>query len=538
MTCFNPVPLYHNPAFAGLVFAGSQGDGYGIQLRWLKAFSRDTSFNVAYNVYYSTVRDDVFTEGVKFVITNSTQTTATVKDLIPGKVYYFAVRATLYDPNLLSINDLPSTPNESTFKIYSEGALTSNITDEDLEIPITDIDTFPPFGVVQIGAELISYNSLNFISNTLMVATRGLYGTEPRLHTTDGYDGYRTYDNPLVRIFTGWEEINTAVILEENKFDYPKMPWTSADGYKEKTEDLLNSDLSAHEEDKESFPAFDFSSYRRTDPADLLAGHCVGSYFGGEYYCADGYNGIGFKTRGIAVDEINNQREEVLLSLTGVPCVLLRRKWTGKTCRCVTSSREQPEYNCPLCFGSGFITGYEQYYNPRRSDGRIIVRFDPTAEMLEPQESGLENVYKPNCWTLTVPVINSYDILIRFNKDGIEEFRYRVLNVTRNATFLENLGAQKMSVARIRKTDRVYQIPSFRNTATMPEKIQTSISSVSGSIPPHSHTITINENILSITQINQLTEYSQGHNHIVRAGEIIDTNPEGESLGHTHQIIL
>src|SRR5690606_36476716 len=111
---------------------------------------------------------------------------------------------------------------------------------------------------------------------------RGLYGTEPRLHTTDGYDGVRYYDNPFVRYFIGFEDGNTAIVLEENKFDYPNYPRTNADGYRQKV-DNVTTNLTSTEADNIDFPSYDYTGWHRNDPVDLLAGKCLGTYIGGEY---------------------------------------------------------------------------------------------------------------------------------------------------------------------------------------------------------------------------------------------------------------
>jgi len=364
-------------------------------------------------------------------------------------------------------------------------------------------------------------------------SNRGFYGTDPRLHTIDGYDGYRTYDNPFVRFFSGFDDLNIGVQLEENKFDYPNYARTDADGYRVR-KDILTTDLSSTDADQEGFPAFDFAGWYRNDPRDILDGKCVGSYFGGEYNCADGYGGIGRRVRGYSVDDVNNMREKVLLQNTGEPVVLVRRLWKGITCSCVNSSRETPEYRCACCFGTGLVTGYEQFYNPRRSDGRILVRFDPAVENFTRNEPGLENEYKPNSWTLSIPSIKDGDFLIRFNKDGTEEFRYEVLDVTRNKIVENNYGRQQLSLTRVRKTDPIYMWRSIRDTSTMPQELMTTLGMVPGpgGIPPHTHTIVINENIVSLVQINQTTSVDQDHNHPIENGVVIPV------LGHQHLIIL
>lgn len=534
MSCFNPRPRYPNPPFKGIAYANSQGDGYTVELRWFKAVSSDSDFVVAYNVYYSTIREDVFSEGVKFVVTDPDQINGKLVGFTPGDVVYFAVRGTLHDPVLTSLNTLPETSDGC--KLYPEGILLSSITDTDLVIPVSDIETFPAFGLIQIGVELIAYQNVDIPNSSLVLdgyARRGLFGTEPRLHDPDGYDGIKTHDNPLVRIFHGFEDDNTSVILEEIKFSEPHFARTNLDGYRNQT-DKVTTDLSSSEADQIDFPGFDFSGFRRTDPVALLRGDCVGSYYGGEHNCADGYGGVGQQIRGLGIEDFNNQREEVLLSLTGEPMVLVRRLWEGITCNCVSSSRETPEHRCPTCFGTGFVTGYQQFYNQRRSDGRILVHFDPAPEDLVPMEPGLESDYKPNAWTLSTPIIKDRDFLIRFNKDGTEEFRYEVLNVTRNKILLNNVGGQRFAMHRVRKTDPIYMWRAFRNTATMPQTITTDIGMVPGpgGIPPHIHEVVINENTLSLVQINQTTDVAQGHNHPIINGVVT------EVLGHSHNLVL
>lgn len=532
MSC-DPQPLYPNPQFRGIAYANSRGDGYSVEISWFKAVPSSQQYVVVYNIYYSTIRENVFTEGVKFVVTDSTKQNGLLVGFTPGDVYYFAVRGSLQDPALTTLSQLPTVDG---CQIYPEGMLLSDITDTDIIIPVSDVDTFPATGVIQIGAELISYQNIDIGGGNLVlssVAGRGILGTEARLHTTDGYDGVRTYDDPLVRHFKGFDDGSLSVITEEVKFEYPNYPRTNADGYRMKT-DIVTSDLSSSEEDQTDFPAYDYAGWHRTDPVAMLNGSCIGSYYGGERFCADGYDGVGMQVRGLPIEDFNNQRQEVMLSVTGETCVLVRRLREGITCSCVMNHRETPEHRCFLCFGTGFETGYQQYYNPRRSDGRILVHFDPAVEDLIPMDSGIESDYKPTSWTQSIPIIKDRDFIIRFNKDDSEEFRYEVLNVTRNKILLNNIGAQKFALHRIRKTDPIYQWKSFRNTATMPQTITTDIGSVPGpgGIVPHIHNIVINEGIVSLVQLNQTTSVAQGHNHEVRNGVI------QEAVGHTHNIVL
>jgi len=528
--CFPPRPVYANPPLRGIDLAASIGDGDHIKLRWFRAYSPDPAYQVVNNIYYSTRYEDVFAEGVKYVVIDPLELKIIFGDFRPGDTFYFGVKSALHQISLNDINGLPLSIEGCRF--YPEEPLVSTISATALVVPILDVTDFPPYGVLQIGAELMSYENKNAVDNTLLIGERGLYGTFPREHTPDGYDGYRFYDNPLVRFFIGWQDDNIGLDLSTSTFIYPHQIWTPSDGYAKVTQDLVTTPLGAVEVEEEGFKPFDYSGYRRTDFIKMLNGECVASYYGGDIYCDDGY-GKCVRVRGLPINEFNSQREELLLSLTGEPVVLVRRMWTGIRCDCVGIDRETPEYRCPNCYGGGFVTSYNQYYNPRRSDRRIMMRFEPAVDDLIPIESGLELDYKPNSWTLIVPTLKERDFVIRFNVDGTEEFRYMIMNVTRNKILLNHYGAQKMALARIRKTDPIYQWNALPDAQNFPENLITSIGFVPGpeGIPPHTHRWVKSER-MEDDCLNQTTSISQDHNHPIRGNEVVPV------LGHTHRLIF
>lgn len=360
---------------------------------------------------------------------------------------------------------------------------------------------------------------------------RGYNFTNARPHTVSGFDGYFTWD-PTIRLFTIGEDNRwDRIFVSQARFEYPNYPYTTADGYHQVLKDTLSTDLSASDAANVDFPMYDYAGYHRTDPVQLLNGTCVGSYIGGEMGCIDKYGNYNI-LRGFSLQDQNNQREEVLLSVTGRDAVLIQRVKTGITCACYLPSSEYPDDRCPKCYGTKFVFGYQQYFNPRSSDGRIKVRPGPTAENLKMHEAGLESEFPLDLWTLAVPSIYTRDIIVLFDVNGVnEEFRYEVGDVIRNETILGMEGGQHLKTFRIRKYDPAYQIRIFRDTSDFPAKLNTSISFVPG-IPPHTHEIVINEGIISVSQINQTTAVSQGHNHPIVNGQVM------EALGHTHIIIL
>ena len=208
--------------------------------------------------------------------------------------------------------------------------------------------------------------------------------------------------------------------------------------------------------------------------------------------------------------------------------------WSGKQSRHTSSTRENTTYRGIDTYGTSLVTGYEQYFNPRESDGKILVRFGPTKEDLKREEAGVENSYIANCWTLVTPTITDGDFIIRFNQDGTEEWRYEIVEVDRNRTMLFESGAQKFTAIRVRKTDPIYQVRSIRDTGTLPSEVLTSIGMVigPGGIPAHMHRCVVSEKTTSVHQINQITSIDQGHNHFVTNGVV------GTILNHTHKILL
>lgn len=538
MPCNLPYPTYNPLTQRGIKLVNSNGDGYSIDLSWYKAYPTTSAYSVAYNIYYSSNQDTLLSEGPKFISLDNTTMATTLLDFIPGELYYFLVRATEFDynvdPNLLSPSD---NQWDGYLRIYPETILLADITDDDMLIPIADIDIFPSYGVIQVGYELISYGGKDIPYSNLVALERGFAGTNARLHTTDGYDGYN-YLDPIIKFWKGYEENNTFIIQEENTFNPNNEVYTLADGYKHYDRvGQLTSDIGTEESERIDFPRYDFVGWHRTNPADILKGKCLDSYIGGEYNCADGYNGISTQVRGIPVIDIIDQRQEVLLDQTGSRCVLLRRVWNGIVDNAYEPNMEYPDHRSPYAFGTQMKTGYEQYMNPRRSDRNILVRFEPTSEDLKMEDNGLQMQTVFNCWTLSTPLVRDRDVIIRLNTDGSEEFRYEILDVSRGNTYYGHTGVQKFRAQRIVKTDPVYQWRAAYDLGLYPTEITTTVGLIRGpggvSIP-HTHKVTINENG-SLVLYPQTTGYSdvQRHNHPINPNGVIQ-----EILGHRHDIII
>lgn len=520
---------FYSSVNVGTRLLSSLGDGYTINVSWYQAGHENINNKIAYHIYYSTIKEKVFEEGVKYISIDG-YLQANLINLVPGQMYFIAVRPVEYNSNMFDLSQLPIAYDN--LRIYPSSILRNDISSTVLLIPLLDVSDFLPNGFIRIGGELINYSSADLLNNNLIVPSFGRgYGNNTAFsHTISGFDGYNMW-NSLVTMFVVGESLDFDRIYScQSRFEYPNYTYTLADGYHQVLKDILSTDLDQVDAENVVFPPYDYSGYHRTDPVQIVNGTCIGSYIGGEQGCIDA-NGNYHILRGFSLQDQNTQRQELALSVTGKAAVLIRRVQTGITCSCYLASSEHPDDRCPKCYGTKFIFGYEQYFNPRRSDGKIMVRAGATEENLKRYEAGMESEYPLDLWALNVPTIKTRDIIVMFDQYGNEEFRYEVAGVTRNNTVLHLNGGQHFKGIRIRKTDPAYQIRIFRDTSEFPSKLNTSISFVPG-IPPHTHEIVINQSIISVAQINQTTAVSKGHNHPVINGVIM------EVLGHTHQILL
>jgi len=206
MSC-NPVTFRSfDRALRGLRTATSHGDGYTMSIEWYKSYITPYNWDMVYNIYWSTEQSDVYTDGVKFIADAQTFDAEFFGAFRPGQVYHFGVKASGHEPGTLDIDLLPEVDG---LKMYPEGVLVEDISDTDLMIPVDDASVFPPTGIILIGAEIMGYSSLDLVDNLLVLSDvnqRGLYGYEARLHTTDGYDGVRYYEDPFVKLWKGFED--------------------------------------------------------------------------------------------------------------------------------------------------------------------------------------------------------------------------------------------------------------------------------------------------------------------------------------------
>jgi hypothetical protein len=638
--------FYPTPVNSGTNIVSSLTDGYTISVSWWQAYPTIGTNKIAYNIYYSTIKENTFSDGPKYASVDGSLI-ANIIDLVPGQLYFIAVRPVEYNPLQFNLA-LYLTPAYDNLRLYPTSLLSQDILAIDLIIPLIDSYGFPNSGIIKIGYEEVQYSSI--IGNNLIIPAVGvnvpaglidqgggnyftalgtnvgqgsLYGlmavgglntetwtircidgytssfiaigsvsmtkidgysnpyiwqsngptisngilsfriiettpfitgdefivkiggptvgvangrgynvTIARDHSVGGFDGYH-YLDPIISLYvTGEDQTYDNIIACQSRFEYPNFPFTMVDGYHQVMKDLLSTDLTVSDTANADFPMYDYAGYHRIDPVLLLSGECVGLYMGGQQGCIDQYGNYNI-VRGLNLQQRNLQRQEVDLSVVGRPAVLIKRVQTGITCACYLANSEHQDDRCTFCLGSKFVMGYEQYFNPRRSDGRIMVKVNPADEQTKQYDSGLESELPIGLWTLTIPTIKTRDIIILFDLAGEEEFRYEVATVSRNNTILGQEGGQLIKAARIRKFDPAYQIRTFDDTSMFPYDIITGIGMAIPGIPPHTHSVRANETDPS--KWSQMTGVSQGHNHmlIVEGGNLTVL----PALGHTHKIL-
>lgn len=436
--------------YVGLRMVEDVGNGMGLRLSWGRALPSDTNKVVYYNIYYSDTRFGVFS-GWPQAITAEQQVVINVE---PGKLKYFAVRATEFLSEEFDITELTQI-GVDVYK-YPSAVETLNYIDAyGANISVESTNDYPLKGFLLADVEVMQYSVKD--GNTFYVEDieRGAFVTQIDTHSV----------GTELKLWHGVEDQNTVIFEETAAWhrDYgtPRNVDeigefnVDADGYRSNATDILTTDLTASDSNTEDFPSYDYQGYHNPSLQALFNGSCVHSYAGGEF---NGSRGLFFQDRNLA-------RLDAMLQVTGEPVVLLRRKWTGKRCRCMGLRRENPRDRCPYCYSVGFDGGYDRYLNDRpisetyeNVDGFILVRVNPYTDDLELTDSqALRQPVELAGWTINIPTIKDRDFIIRFNEDGTEEFRYEVLDVNRNKLLFGQSGKQEFRLKRHDKTDVIYQ---------------------------------------------------------------------------------
>ncbi len=108
-------------------------------------------------------------------------------------------------------------------------------------------------------------------------------------------------------------------------------------------------------------------------------------------------------------DTVADAHEENL-ELAGTDAIWLSRKTKGIRCRCWDQeSKQTKHYKCSLCYGVGWVGGYEEPVE-------LKVSFTPGKHQINIENLGIIVGIQPSIWTkVTSPPIKAFDIIILKN---------------------------------------------------------------------------------------------------------------------------
>lgn len=457
-------PTWANPIFPGIQKVKDLGIGTTVEVTWSFAKAPPGFSNLYYNVYADT---NLYTlgSGQPYGVTDGLS--AVVPGLHPGDGYFFAVRA-MYLFN--ELDTLSMNLVSDNFFAYPDPAIVNELdgyysTNETTPIKVNSTDGFPSSGLLRIESEILEYSGIT--PATFIISRRDVFDFE---HTFDYPNG------TPVQLFKGIEDGNTVVYMSTPTWTarsawLPPTPGDGydgylylqdSDGYRAFPVNNITEDHTELEAENIDFLPTDFCGFRSQNFVDLYSRQQCGTFQGGRI---SGFGG------GIDVFGVNIERQEMLLGLTGEPFILLKRKWTGRVCPKLSLRDEYPHQRCSNCYGTTFAGGYDRYVHPRllrpqepNPNGFISLRVAPYIDDLGAFDNrGLSNeVVEIDTWTSAIPFIKDRDIVIRYVSDlelGVirEEFRYEVLNVTRNKLLFGEDGVQKIKIKRLNKTEEIYK---------------------------------------------------------------------------------
>jgi hypothetical protein len=112
------------------------------------------------------------------------------------------------------------------------------------------------------------------------------------------------------------------------------------------------------------------------------------------------------------------RRSKWILYQGGERVKVFLQKTAGFRCGCTSDTRKQPRSDCPLCFATGFIGGYDGPYD-------IIVAPDNASKSVTQGVRGRTFDHTYDSWTSNEPLLSQRDFIVKQNGD-----RYSIGAVT------------------------------------------------------------------------------------------------------------
>lgn len=422
--------------FQGIERVSDLGNGNSVFVEWNKPVKKSYKDDVFVLVYQDSFRLNVFDNPTYLSL--STSSNASITGLTTGESLSFGARALEVGAGVFDVNGM-EVVDGGVYRLPATTTVMSHVGQESLSITVSSANGYPDAGLLLVGMEVIRYESIDRLSNTFIIPAngRGLLNSVPGIYIS----------GDPIKLFLECTDNNTVIVMSTPTYQ---------DGYGLDRvingEGLVVTDYS--DNDRVVFQGFDFCGWHDPQPEETLTGKNgadCGSYQGGEY---NGWRGFNLYDRMLG-------REEVLLGVTGEPVILLKRIWDGVTCSCMDSRKLSPKIkSCGICYGTGYVGGFTQFYNPRRIDKRLLVSFSESSEDLSfGEKSNLQQEFEPNAWTLANPAVRDRDLILRFDYTNDIEFIYEVLKVNREKILNRRFGRQTLSLKRLDKTDINYTFP-------------------------------------------------------------------------------
>lgn len=152
------------------------------------------------------------------------------------------------------------------------------------------------------------------------------------------------------------------------------------------------------------------------------------------------------KRRALMARKLRRDAAVMLRKGSGTEIAILKKRWWGVPCTCVSKTGQVIRSKCQLCYGTGTVTGY---WNPVYSYASRSVA--PVSEQIN--STGISETRRISAITLDIPKIINGDIIV-FLRDNT---RYTVDLVV--PTELQTVRVhQELQLSELARSDNVYNI--------------------------------------------------------------------------------
>lgn len=140
------------------------------------------------------------------------------------------------------------------------------------------------------------------------------------------------------------------------------------------------------------------------------------------------------------------RRNRWILEQQGERVKLFIRRWFGDRCTCWDDQYKRATNDCPACYGTGYLIGYDGPYD-------IIIAPPESEKTIELLDMGLHISYEWLTWTGPYPLLTDRDFVIRQNGDRFSVARINPQG-SRGATYQQHFNLAYLTTGDIR-----YRVP-------------------------------------------------------------------------------